>query len=342
MQRDLQASPHLEHPEVVDLPHVRDAERRRERTLANPCTDAARLHVHHHIRARKRILDRILDAVCGRVPLPHGSPRRDADHHVREVRATGAPDAEPAQLDRRVERGDRLACGALGVDRRLVHEDVHVPAQEPDGGDDDEHRDEEGCDRVALRRAEVGRDQPGEDGDRPGEIAAEVERAGDERVAPVALPRPQRDEQARGVDRDDEGDCPERPDGRVDRERDDAQEPRNRGGRDEDADADQEPRLAEGSEVLRLCMPERMPAVGRSDRHRHREEGEERRGEIGSRVRSLRDEGEASAAEPGGELDRDQEAGGPDRDERRSPLRRHAQRLDGPSVEDGSTLSSPR
>ena len=49
------------------------------------------------------------------------------------------------------------------------------------------------------------------------------------------------------------------------------------------------------------------------------------RGEVGPRVRRLGEQSEARAGQPCGELDRDEQAGGPDGDERGAPLRRHGE-----------------
>ena len=84
---------------------------------------------------------------------------------------------------------------------------------------------------------------------------------------------------------------------------------------------DEERGLRERGEVLGLPVPPRMPGVGRPHRDRDREEREQRGREVGPRVRSLGEQPEAPAREPRGELDRDQQARGPDRDQRGAPLR---------------------
>ena len=48
---------------------------------------------------------------------------------------------------------------------------------EPPGGDEDEHRDEERRDRIAFRMAGPRREEAEEDGGRAGQVAGEVERA---------------------------------------------------------------------------------------------------------------------------------------------------------------------
>src|SRR3970282_1224430 len=101
------------------------------------------------------------------------------------------------------------------------------------------------------------------------------------------------------------------------------------GTRDEGADAGQEGGLGERGEVLRLPVAVGMPAVCGSDRYRDGEEREQRGREVGPRMSGLGEEAEAAARKTGGELDDDQEAGGPDRDECGAPLRRHGGRLRG-------------
>jgi hypothetical protein len=63
--------------------------------------------------------------------------------------------------------------------------------------------------------------------------------------------------------------------------------------------------------------------ISRSHRNRDSEERQECSRKVGSRMGSFCKQAEARARKPRGELDRDQEAGGSDRDERGSPLWRH-------------------
>ena len=214
------------------------------------------------------LVERVLHAVGGSVPLADRRTRRDADDDVREVLAPGAPQTEPAKLDGRLESRDRLPRDPRVVLGRPVHENVHVPAREAHGGGDHEPRDEERRDRVARGEAERRRDQPGENGERAGEVATEVERVREERVAAVATRAAQRDHRTRGVDREHERDRCERPPRRLDLELDDPGQPQDREHGDEDADRDEEARLGERREVLRLPVPPRVTAVGRADRDR--------------------------------------------------------------------------
>ena len=129
---------------------------------------------------------------------------------------------------------------------------------------------------------------------------------------------------------------------RLDLELDPADEPRDRHARDGEADRDEERRLGERGEVLRLPVAEGMARVGGAHRDGDGEEREQRGAEVGSRVRRLGEEAEASAREPGAELDRDEQAGGPDRDERGAPLRRHARKARARSVVRGSRVAPAR
>ena len=206
-------------------------------------------------------------------------------------------------------------------DRRLIHEHVDVAAEQAHGSRDDESRDEERGDRVAFGKAERRRREAGEHGERSGEIAPEVERVREQRVAAVATCGAQRDRRPHRVDREHEPDRREGPPGRVDLGLDRAGQARDGQSADHDADEDQERGLGERRQVLGLPMPPRMSGVGRPHGDRDGEEREQRGREIRARVRSLRQQPEAPAREPRRQLDRDQQARGPDRHERGAPLR---------------------
>ena len=96
--------------DVVHLAHARHAERRRVRALAHGAGRLAGLDVDDDVRLRQRGLHRALDRVGGGVPLAHRRVGGDADHDVREVAARGLAHPQPAQLDRRIDRRDRLAA----------------------------------------------------------------------------------------------------------------------------------------------------------------------------------------------------------------------------------------
>ena len=72
--------------------------------------------------------------------------------------------------------------------------------------------------------------------------------------------------------------------------------------------------------MLGLSVTVRMARVGGTTGDADREEGEERRDEVGARVRSLGEQAEAVGGNPGRELDRDQRAGRKHGDECCSPL----------------------
>ncbi len=189
--------------------------------------------------------------------------------------------------------------------------------------------------REAGRRG----DQAGENGEGAREVAPEVERVGEERVAAIQ-PRPaQRHQRPRRVDGEDEPDRRERPPRRIDLELDDAGEPQDRGDGDPEADEDEEPGLGERGEVLGLRVPVRVAAIRRTNRDRHGEEREQRGGEVGARVRSLGEQPETRARQPDDELDRDEETRGPDRDERGAALRRHGRKA---TASAGGGVERPR
>ena len=86
------------------------------------------------------------------------------------------------------------------------------------------------------------------------------------------------------------------------------------------------PASARAARFCAFPCPKGWPRVGGPDGDRHREERHERSSQVRARVRRLGEQPEAPAREPRDELDRDQEAGGPDRDERGAALRRHARK----------------
>ena len=219
---------------------------------------------------------------------------------------------EPPELDRRVERVDRAPGRILRVDRGLIHEHVDVASEQAHRSRDDESRDEERGHRVPSGKPERRRGQPGEHGKRPGEVAPEMERVREQRVAPVAPRGAQRDRGTRRVDRDHESDRREGPPGRLDLELD----RRRRGARSRAPAMTTltRTRKAASASAARCCglpVSPRVARVRRPHGDRDREEREQRGGEVGPRVRRLREEPEAPAREPCDELDRDQEAGGP-------------------------------
>ncbi len=98
----------LEHRQVVDLADVRDRERGGEHALADPAVGSPRLDVDDDVDPRERVVQRLLDAVGGGMPLADRGTGSDADDDVGEVLASRTPKPKPAKLDRRLERRDRL------------------------------------------------------------------------------------------------------------------------------------------------------------------------------------------------------------------------------------------
>ena len=118
--------------EVVDLPHARHAQRRRVSALAQSRLVArpARRARRRRCRAAPRSSSASTRSAIG-MALADGRPRRHGDDDVGERPPGGLPQAQPRQLDRRIDPRDRRARGLLGVRRRAVHEHVHVAADQP-------------------------------------------------------------------------------------------------------------------------------------------------------------------------------------------------------------------
>ena len=126
VERDLDATVHLEDDQVVDLAHLRNTQGRRQSTLTDLRIRAPRLHVHDDVGMGKPLAHRVLDPVRRGMALADGGAGRDPDDDVCEVPTTRFTHAEPPELDRRVERVDRGPGRILRVDRGLIHEHVHV------------------------------------------------------------------------------------------------------------------------------------------------------------------------------------------------------------------------
>ena len=76
--------------------------------------------------------------------------------------------------------------------------------------------------------------------------------------------------------------------------------------------------------MLGFAMAVLVSDIGRPHRHTDGEERQERRDQVGARMRGLRDEAEAVRRQARAELEHDQGDGRTDRDERRAPLGVHA------------------
>ena len=159
----------------------------------------------------------------------------------------------------------------------------------------------------------------------PDEVAAEVERVREQRLALVpAAPRAARPSSATRRSRAR---------ARSRRTSTRSARPRTRGRRPDGGSQRRaiptltrirKPCLGERGEVLRLAVTPRVAAVGRANRDGDGEERQQRGGEVRPRVRRLREQAEARARDACDELDRDEQARGPDRDERGAALRRHS------------------
>ena len=209
MQRELRPAVDVDEREVVHLADARHGERRGVRALAHRRV-LDRLDVHDDVRVRQRALDRGLDGVRGGVALADGRARGDADHDVGELAAARLAHAEPAHLDRRAQLADRRERGRLGLRGRAIHQHVDVRLDQPRGGEQHEHADEERGDRVAVLVAVVREDEPDEHRERAEQVAAEVQRVRRERRALVAPRGPPRDDRAAEVDRDHDAEDGER------------------------------------------------------------------------------------------------------------------------------------
>ena len=312
--------------------HLADARHRECRcvhALAQRSLALGRLDVDDDVALGKRALHGLFDRVRRRVPLAHRRVGRDADDDVGEVTTARLAHAEPPELNRGPQPGDRGTRRSLGVDRHAVHQDIDVAPHQSRCGDEDEDRDEERRERIALAPPCPGEDQPDEHRRRAGEVAAEVHRVGRERRASELARRPKRDRHAAQVDgdhdRDDEKGVPDRIDGWLRR----ADEHVERAVRDVEADEHEQRGLSEGSEVLGLAVPVGMRAVGGATGDADGEERQQRGDEVGPGMNRLGDQAQAAGREAGPELERDQHAGGNDRNEGSAPLRAHPGRLSG-------------
>ena len=122
--------------------------------LAKRRLSSLRLDVDDDVDSGKRLVQRTLDPVGRRMPLPDGRARRDADDDVREVLAAGS-----RRRSRRSSTGGSSA--AIARARRAASSSGErsmrtstLRRAEPDGRDHDERGHEERRDRVAGRESE--------------------------------------------------------------------------------------------------------------------------------------------------------------------------------------------
>ena len=325
VQRHLGAAFDVEHVDVVDLAHARDAERRGLRAVAD-ARRLLRLDVHDDVAARQRRSTASSTLSAAAWPWPTAAPGRDADHDVRELASAGLAHPQPLEVDDRADVGDRRARRRLGLDRHAVHEHVDVRPHQPRGGGEHEHRDEQRGDRVGVLVAGANEQQADEHGGRPEQVAEEMERVRLERraveasraarhetivrLASIAITTPTTTSAYHVASTWTS---------------DDARQPLDRAQGDEHAGEHEDRRLAERREVLRLAVAVLVPLVGGPRRDADGEEREQRRDEIRPRVKRLGEEPEAVRREPGRELDRDQHDRGEHGHERGAALRAHGE-----------------
>ena len=132
-----------------------------------------------------------------------------------------------------------------------------------------------------------------------------------------------RDHHAHEIHDDDDAEHRERPPLRADVRGLVGQESPDRGVSDDEAGECQDHALGEGREVLRLAMSPGVGAVRGAHRHPESEEGQEGGDEVRPGVQRLGDESQAVGRETDGELERDEERRGEDRDERGAAGGRH-------------------
>ncbi len=108
--------------------------------------------------------------------LDHGLARRHADDDVGEVASGGLAQAQPVELDVGPQRGDRALGEDSRLDRRTVHQHVRVRCDQAHRGDEDDHRDEQRRDGVAVVESRLRGEQAGEHEQRAGDVGCEVQR----------------------------------------------------------------------------------------------------------------------------------------------------------------------
>ncbi len=294
------------------------------RTVADGGLVLLRLDVDDDVAAGQRVVQSVLDAVGRGVTLADGRAGRNRDDDVGELPRTGLAHAQSPECDRGLDPRDRRARRLFGAGRNAVHQHVDVALHQPRRCEQDERGDEERRGRVRARIAGAHEQQPKQHGPGAGEIAGEVQRVRGQGGAAIALRRPPRDDRAAEVDDDHDADNCERVPGCLHRGAAAADEVRDRTPRDEAAGGEQDRPLGERAEMLGLAVAVLVRDVGRPHRHADGEERQQRRDQVGARMRGLRDEAEAVRGQARAELEHDQRDGRADRDERRSPLGIHA------------------
>ncbi len=209
------------------------------------------------------------------------------------------------------------ACARLGG--RAVHQHVGVLADQAHGGGADDQRDEQRGDRVALVEAGVDEQQADEHGERAGHVAGEVKGVRAQRGAREAARDAQRDERAAEIDerarrrsrRTGTSGCPGG--ARV------AREVPDRFDGDEQPPASRIAASPSAPEVLGAAVAVGVLGVGRAPAEAHGEERQHGGDDVAAGLDPGRDQAEAAGGQADAELQRDEQRGGGDRDERRAP-----------------------
>ena len=134
-----------------------------------------------------------------------------------------------------------------------------------------------------------------------------MERVRLKRRAPVPVRRPPGDGRPARVEGDYGAEDEQRPAGRVDVGRGRAGQTQDRPPGDEERRSHEKRALGECREVVGLPVAVGVPSIGRPGRHADREEGQERRDEVGPGVDGLGDQAEAAGREADDELEDDEE-----------------------------------
>ena len=320
MQRHVDVVALAEDRDVVGLHHQRLGERDREDSVAQVQSAAPWLDVHDDVRAGQRLLDGILDRARRLMALDDRLPRRHSDYDVGEVAPRRLAQAQAAQLDVAAELRDRPLGRLARLGRRAVHQHVGVLADQPNGRRADDRRDDERRDGVALREPGVDAQQPDQDGRRAGHVAGEVKGVGAQCGAGVAARDAQRDDRAAEVDDDRHRDHREQVPVQVRRTLV-THEVADRFDGDEDASRDENAGLSQRPQVLCAAVAVGMLRVGRPAAEAHGEERQHSGDHVAAGLDARGDQPEAARRKTDAQLQRDQQAGGGDRHERRTPRR---------------------
>jgi hypothetical protein len=133
-----------------------------------------RLDVDDNVRLGERAPHRILDCVCGGMPLRDSRVGGDADDDVDEVPSGRLTEPQAVKSNPRDVHANRPARCFCRIRRSTIHEDVDVAADEPAGRGNHEDGDEQRGNGVTLWPTERCSREPAEDSECRGEVAAEV------------------------------------------------------------------------------------------------------------------------------------------------------------------------